>query len=79
MKKRSTKELAGTAELALEEKGRASEGAAGGAAGGSRAGENWRSVGDVAGALMERLRAAAGDGLGGTGVNRPRRQHVTLH
>lgn len=58
----TTEELAGTTEGATEEKSRANKAAAvaaGGGSGGAPAG-NWRSVGDIASELLERLRGSAG-------------------
>lgn len=70
----TTEELAGTTVGEREEKGRASEGAAGG----DRAGENWRSVGDVAADLLRNLRRAHGQPLGDAAGVKPRRL-ATLH
>lgn len=77
-------ELAGTAEVQREEKALSTEAQGGGAAGsgGSRAGngmDGWRSIGDIAGALMDKLQAAAEEaGLGGV-REPPRRQLAPLH
>ena len=52
--KRSTVYLGGRAVHALEEKGRANEGAAGGAAEEDRARESWKTIGAVAADIVAR-------------------------